>query len=68
MLNEAVMSKAPDNKPHRIIEENIVKYAVDANLFQIGSTNPKKNPARFFFSLLYWGLIVGGAFDLEQAK
>ena len=32
----------PDNKPPRIIEEIIVKYAVDANLFQLGSTNPKK--------------------------
>ena len=31
-------SKAPDNKPPRII----AKYAVDANLFRLESTNPKK--------------------------
>ena len=24
-------------------EETIAKYAVDANLFRLGSTNPKKN-------------------------
>ena len=24
-------------------EETIAKYAVDANLFQLGSSNPKKN-------------------------
>ena len=33
--------KLPDNKPPRIIEEIIVKYAVDPNLFRLGSTNPK---------------------------
>ena len=35
-------SKAPDKNPSKIIEENIAKYAVDANLFRLGSTNPKK--------------------------
>ena len=34
--------KPPDNKPPRIIEEIIAKYAVDANLFRLESTNPKK--------------------------
>ena len=64
----------PDNKLPRIIEEIIVKYAVDANLTQ---THPKKNPAPGFYLLLYRGLIVGGfcpgafcrgAFDLEPLK
>ena len=32
-----------DDKHPRIIEEIIAKYAVDANLFRLGSTNPKKN-------------------------
>ena len=33
--------KSPlDNKPLMIIEEIIVKYGVDATLFQLGSTNP----------------------------
>ena len=34
--------KISDNKPSRIIEEIIAKYAVDANLFRLGSTNPTK--------------------------
>ena len=34
--------KHPENKPPRIIEEIIAKYAVDANLFRLGSTKPKK--------------------------
>ena len=39
-------SKTPDKKPPKIIEEVIAKYAVDANLFRLGSTNPeKKYPA-----------------------
>ena len=43
--------KPPDNKPPRIIEKIIVKYAVDANLFRLGSSNPKKKfPAPGFFS------------------
>ena len=29
--------------PPRTNEETIAKYAVDANLFRLGSTNPKKN-------------------------
>ena len=38
--------KPPDNKPPKIIEEIIAKYVVDANLFQLVSTNPyKKFPA-----------------------
>ena len=53
------MTKAPENKSPRIIEEIIAKYAVDANLFQLGSTNPKKNQAPGFFFLLYRELIVG---------
>ena len=48
-----------------IIEEIIAKYAVDANLFRLGSTNPKKKiQPQFFFwfflGLLYRGLIVVG--------
>ena len=41
--------KAPDNKPPRIIEEIISKYAVDANLFRLGSPNPKKNSVPGFY-------------------
>ena len=45
-------------------KETIAKYADDANLFRLGSTNPKKrNPTPVFFvvffRLLYRGLIVG---------
>ena len=48
--------KPPGNKPPRIIEDIIAKYANDANLFQLGSTNPKKkNPAPDFF----WAFIPG---------
>ena len=32
--------KTTDNKPPTIIEEIIAKYAIDANLFQLGSINP----------------------------
>ena len=53
--------KLPDNKLPRIIEEIIAKYAIEANLFPLGSTNPKKkNQAPGFFLLLYQELIVGG--------
>ena len=45
--------KPPDNKPPRIIEKIIAKYAVDANLFRLGSTNPKKFPPHGCF-------LVGG--------
>ena len=31
------------NATPRIIEVIIAKYAVDANLFRLGSTNPKKH-------------------------
>ena len=41
--------KPPDNKPRKIIQETIAKYAVDANIFRLGSTSPKKNPAPGFF-------------------
>ena len=43
-------------------EETFAKYAVDANLFRLGSTNPKnKNPVPgFFWGLLYRGLILAG--------
>ena len=34
--------KSSDNKPARIIEEIIAKYAIDTTLFRLGSTNPKK--------------------------
>ena len=53
-------SKAQDKKPPRIIEEIIAKYAVDANLFQLGSTSPTKIQFLVVFGLLYRGLIVGG--------
>ena len=46
----------PDNKPPRIIEEIIAKYAVDANLFQLGSTNPKKKKLAHSF---FWAFIPG---------
>ena len=52
--------KSPDNKPPRIIEEIIANYAVDANLFRLGSTNPKKNPAPFFFGFYTGGLLSQG--------
>ena len=53
--------KPLDNKPSRIIEEIIAKYVIDAYLFRLGSTNPKKmNPARFFL-----GPFIPGAFDVE---
>ena len=55
--------KPPDNKPPRNIEEIIAKYAVDANLFRLGSTNHKKNPVPVFFWLYYRELIVGGLFS-----
>ena len=38
-LNKGNRSKAPDKKPPRIIEEIIVKYALDANLFRLGFTH-----------------------------
>ena len=42
-------------------EETIAKYAVDANLFRLGSTNPKKKIHPLFFGgFLYRRLIVGG--------
>ena len=35
-------------------EETIAKYAVDANLFRLGSTNPKKNIQPL--DVFWWGL------------
>ena len=49
-----------NNKPPWIIEQIIAKYAVDDNLFRLGSTNPKKIQPLVFFGLLYRGLIFGG--------
>ena len=40
-------------------EETIAKYAVDANLFRLGSTNPKKKSSPLFF---YTGGLLSGAF------
>ena len=67
--------KLLDNKPPKIIEAIIMKYAVDANLLRLGSTNPKKiQPLVFFLGfyiecLLSGGFCPGGfcrgAFDLE---
>ena len=56
------VQKPPDNNPPRIIEEIIAKYAVDANLFRLGSTNPKKNPASVFFLGFYTGGLFSGGF------
>ena len=55
------MSRGIRQNAPRIIEEIIAKYAVDANLFWLGSTNPKNRiwPLLFFFGLLYRGLIIG---------
>ena len=55
--------KPPGQNPPRSIEDIIAKYAVDANLFRLGSTYPKKksNPW-YFFGLLYRELIGGVAF------
>ena len=64
---KSLPDKTLHNKPPRIIEEIIVKYTVDANLFRLGSTNPKKKKSSpwFFFSF-FWaycrGAFVGGAF------
>ena len=47
-------------------EEINTKYAVDANLSRLGSTNPKKKSSPWFF---IWAFIPGaycwGDFDLE---
>ena len=56
---KATRTKTPDNKPPRIIEEIMVKFAVDANLFRLGSINPKKKSSPCFFWLIYRGLIFG---------
>ena len=47
--------KSPDNKSPRIIEEIIAKYAVDANLLGLGSTNLEKKSSPWFFLGFYTG-------------
>ena len=58
--------KPLDNKPPRIIEEVIPKYAVDAYLFRLGSTNAKENSTPGFFEggFYAWGLLSGGDISL----
>ena len=61
-------SKAPDEKPpgqkppYNKLPRIIAKYAVDANLFRQGSTNPKKNPAPGYFWAFIPGAYCWGAF------
>ena len=61
--------KSPDNKPPRNIEEIIVKYTVDANLFRQGSINLKKKIQPLFF-LFFWAFIPVAycrrVFDLDS--
>ena len=54
--------KPPDNKPPGIIEEIIAKYAVDANLFQLEPTNPKKKLQPLVFLGFYTGGLLSGGF------
>ena len=51
--------KPSDNKTPRIIEEIIAKYAVDASLFRLGSTNPEKKSSPWIFISLFWAFIPG---------
>ena len=51
-----------DKNPPRIIEEIIAKYAVDANLFRLGSTNPKEKSNPWFFLGFYTGGLLSGGF------
>ena len=51
--------KPPDNKPPRIIEEIIAKYAIDANLFRLGSTNPKKKIQPLVLFFIFWAFLPG---------
>ena len=53
--------KPADNKPPWII----AKYAVDANLFRLGSTNPKKIQPLVFLLAFISGAFVRVAFDLK---
>ena len=48
-------------------EETIAKYAVDANLFPLGSTNPKRIIQPLFFFAFIPGAHCRGAFDLEPS-
>ena len=54
--------KPPDDKPPRIIEEISAKYAVEANLFRLGSTNPKKKSSPWFFFCSFMEAYCWGAF------
>ena len=56
--------KSSDNKPARIIEEIIAKYAIDTTLFRLWSTNPKKKiqPLVIFFGGFYTGVLLSGGF------
>ena len=62
--------RPPDSKPPRIIEELIANYAVDVNLFRLGSTNSIKKSSPWFFlgGAFIRGAYCPGAFDLEQKK
>ena len=61
--------------PCKILKPGFAKYAVDANLFRLGPTNPKKNPTTVFFGFYTGGFCPGkfcpeafcrGAFDLDS--
>ena len=54
--------KLPDNKLPRIIEKINAKYPAKANLFQLGSTNPKKKSSPWFFL----GLLLLHIIDLQN--
>ena len=43
-------------------DETIAKYAIDANLFRLGSTKPKKNSSPWFFFGFYTGGLLSGFF------
>ena len=64
--SKAPGQKPPDNKPPRIIEKIIANNAVDANLFRLGSTNPKEKikPLVFLLDFCFGfytrGLLSGG--------
>ena len=61
-MKKIIFQKPSNNKPPGITEEIIVKYADDANLFRLGSTNPKKTPAPVFLGFYTGGLLLGWAF------
>ena len=53
--------KPPGQKPPKIIEKIIAKYAVYANLFQLGFNNPKKKNSPWFFFFAF----IPGAYCRE---